>query len=162
MHRGLHGLKRITRIQSPVDPGETSAERANVPGRARKPRTMVERLRVLALVTALVGAAGSLAFVLRAGRNTPRLLLFLFIVWVTAPFAALVWANVASKSWSVPAQVTLYWVTPVVALGGLGIYAYFVLTTPRPTPAFVLVPPVSALMVAVVVVSGVVRSRRQS
>jgi hypothetical protein len=39
---------------------------------------------------------GSLAFMLDAGRRTPRFLLVIFVFWVLSPFAVLVWAHAAS------------------------------------------------------------------
>lgn len=123
---------------------------------------MVERLRVLARNAAIVGAAGSLGFMLRAGRHTPRFLLMLFIIWVLSPFVVLLWANAASTRWPVLARKALYCVTIAVALASLAIYAYFVLETPRPTPAFVLVPPASGVLTAIVVPTAGLISRRRS
>ena len=50
-------------------------------------------LRVAALLVLLAGAAGSVAFMLRAGQRTPTALLVVMIAWVLAPLAALAWAR---------------------------------------------------------------------
>src|SRR5207245_7632423 len=64
-------------------------------------------LRAAALFAVLAGAVGSLVFLLRAGRRTPRFLLVLFIFWVLFPFIALMWAHMISTRWSVVTRATL-------------------------------------------------------
>ncbi|HEY0778970.1 MAG TPA: hypothetical protein VGD56_13450, partial [Gemmatirosa sp.] len=74
------------------------------------------RLRGAALGTALAGAAGSVALMLRAGRHQPSgLLLALFGEWVLAPFVALAAAATASVRWAALTRVTLYGLTLLVA-----------------------------------------------
>jgi hypothetical protein len=80
-------------------------------------------LRAAALIAALAGAVGPLGCLLHAGRRTPRLPLVLFVLWVLSPFAALVWANIISKRWSVVTRATLYTVMLVLTLGSLAIYS---------------------------------------
>ena len=46
----------------------------------------------------LVGAVGSVGFLLRAGQRTPRLLLVLFVLWVLSPFMAVVLADVGFEA----------------------------------------------------------------
>jgi len=71
-------------------------------------------LRTAALVAVLVGAAGSLALMLYAGRrNQSRILVILFALWVLAPFAALAWANFRGR---------LHALTPGVAAVSLAFY----------------------------------------
>ena len=122
------------------------------------------RLRAAALIVVLAGAAGSLGLMLRAGQRTPRFLLLLFVIWVLSPFVALVFADVVSKSWSVPTRATLYGVMLVVTLGSLAIYGDDALGHRRPQAAFVyvIVPPASWLLVAIVVPMAALISRRQS
>src|SRR5690349_9037551 len=83
-------------------------------------------LRTAALIVLVVGAIGSLVFMFRAGQRTPRLLLILFIFWVFAPFAVLLWANLVSKRWSNLTQTTLHYVTLIVALSSLAIYSEWI------------------------------------
>ena len=120
-------------------------------------------LRAVALFAVVAGAVGSLGFMLRAGRRTPRFLLVLFVIWVLSPFAALAWANIVSRRWSILTQATLYCVTLVLTLGSLAIYGGLVLP-PAGSPAafvFVLVPPVSWLLLATVPIAALI-SRRLS
>jgi len=68
---------------------------------------------------ALCGACGSLGATLWMGWNTPRPLLVLFLGWVFSPFAALLVAGGWSSRWT------------------------------RPTPAFLMVPLASWLVIAI-------------
>jgi hypothetical protein len=121
-------------------------------------------LRVVALIAVVAGAVGSLGFMLRAGRSTPRLLLALFVVWVLSPFVALAWANQVSKRWSVLTRATLYGVTLFLSLGSLAIYGELV-KRPAGSPnafVFVAVPPASWLLMAIAVPMAALISRRLS
>jgi hypothetical protein len=112
-------------------------------------------LRAAALIAVLAGAAGSVGLMLHAGRrkHSPRLLLALFAIWVLSPFVALVFANIASKGWSVITRATLYSVMLVLTLGSLAIYGDVALAplTAKTVPVFVIVPPASWLLIAIVV-----------
>src|SRR5712691_4338173 len=110
-------------------------------------------LRAVALIAVVAGAVGSVGLMLHAGKRTPRLLLVLFTIWVLSPFVALAWANVVSKRWSVLIRATLYGVTLVLTLGSLAIYGDVALEPPRAKTAFVfvVVPPASFLLIAIVV-----------
>ena len=121
-------------------------------------------LRAVALIAVVTGAVGSVGLMLRAGRNTPRLLLVLFVIWVLSPFVALAWANMVSRLWSVLTRATLYCVTLVITLGSLAIYGDVVLP-PAGSPrafVFVVVPPGSWLLMAIVVPIAALISRRRS
>ena len=122
-------------------------------------------LRAAALIAATAGAAGSVALTLHAGRrNHSRLLLILFVLWVLSPFAALVWASVISKRWPILMRATLYGVTWVVTLASLAIYGYVALGPPRAKTAFafVVIPPASWLLIAIVVSIAALISGRHS
>lgn len=121
-------------------------------------------LRAVARIAVVAGAVGSVDLTLRAGRRTPRLLLILFVIWVLSPFVALAWANMVSKRWSVLTRATLYCVTLVITLGTLAIYGDVILPpagSPRAFP-FVVVPPGSWLLMAIVVPIAALISRRLS
>jgi hypothetical protein len=124
------------------------------------------RLRAAALIAVLAGAAGSVAFMLHAGRrkHSPRLLLALFAIWVLSPFVALVFGNIASKGWSVITRATLYSVMLVLALGSLAIYGDVALgpLSAKTVPVFVIVPPASWLLIAIVVPIAALVSGRLS
>ncbi|MDQ2840697.1 MAG: hypothetical protein M3Y72_06600 [Acidobacteriota bacterium] len=114
----------------------------------------IGRLRSAGLMAVLVGAVGSVGFMLRAGRhNSSRTLLVLFALWVLSPFVALVGVNVVSKRWPVLTRAALYSGMLVLALGSLAIYGYVALGPPRAKTAsvFVVVSPASWLFMAIVV-----------
>src|SRR5437762_704930 len=97
-------------------------------------------LRGAALIAVLIGAAGSVGFMLYAGRhNKSNLLLVLFAIWVLSPFVAFLFATVVSKGWPVLTRVTLYSLMLVVSLGCLALYGYVALGPPRAQTAFVFV-----------------------
>ena len=114
---------------------------------------LLDVLRIAALITAVSGAAGSLAFMLRVGhRNNSVVLVGLFTIWVLSPFVAVVWANLVSKRWPVGTGIPLYVVMLVMALGSLAIYGEVALGPPRaqPAAAFLMVPLVSWLLIGTV------------
>ena len=121
-------------------------------------------LRATAPMAVLGGAAGSLGFLLGAGRRTPPLLLLLFVFWVMSPFIALAWATLASKRWSVVTRSTLYILTLVLALGSLIVYGAVTMGPfrTRPAPVFLLVPLASLLLTATVVPITALISRKLS
>ena len=111
-------------------------------------------LRAVALIAVVAGAVGSVGLMLWVGhRNPSRLLLVLFALWVLSPFIALVLANMVSKRWSVLTRAALYTVMLVLAVGSLAIYGDVALGPPRTKTAFVfvVVPPASWLLIAIVV-----------
>jgi len=124
----------------------------------------LDRLRAAALIAVLAGAAGSLAFLLNAGRRTPRFLLVIFVFWVLSPFVVLVWAHVVSTRWSAVTRATLYTVMLVLTVGSLAIYANDAVRPRRAQAAFVyvLVPPVSWLLIAIAVPTAALISRTRS
>src|SRR6202171_3427339 len=92
-------------------------------------------LRTAALIAVVAGAVGSVGLLLRAtNRNPSQLLVMLLAMWVLSPFVALLWANIASKRWSVLTRVTLYGVMLVVPLSSLAIYVADAIW-PRTSPA---------------------------
>lgn len=131
---------------------------------ARSDGRLLAMLRLLALILVGIGAAGSLSLMLRAGGRTPKFLLALFVVWVLAPFAALLWANLISKCWADLTRVALYSVTLVLTVCSLAIYGG-VISPPAGSPhafIFVAVPPASCLLMIIVIVSAALISRRLS
>jgi hypothetical protein len=122
-------------------------------------------LRAAALIAVLAGAVGSVGLTLHAGRrNDSRILMVLFALWVLSPFMALILANAVSKRWSVHTRATLYSVMLVLTLGSLAIYGVVALGPPRAKTAFVfvVVPPASWLLIAIVVPMAALISRTRS
>jgi hypothetical protein len=115
---------------------------------------LLGRLRAAGLIAVMAGAVGSVGLMLHAGRrNDSRILLVLFTLWVLSPSAALLLADVVSKRWAVLTRGTLYSVMLVVALASWAIYGDAALGPPRAKTAFVfvVVPPASWLLIAIVV-----------
>jgi len=123
-----------------------------------------QRLRRAAMTALAAGAAGSLGFMLHAGRRTGApILLPIFAIWVLSPFAALAAADARAKRWPLPARTTLYWTTLVVAVASLAIYGVADLgPLTRKTPVFVAVPPLSWAIPAIAVSIAALTSRRPS
>ena len=116
----------------------------------------------------IIGSVGSLALMLYAGRSNTHILITIGVIfWVLAPFALLALAERRSASWAPAMKTTLETMIWIVVLGSLVIYAYRAAVPPRATGAFlfVIVPPVSVvlLLVALVIVSVMSRpSRKES
>jgi len=120
-------------------------------------------LRGAALIAALAGAAGSLAFMFYAGRHQKSLVLFLlFAAWVASPFIAMVLANLFSQRWPIPAQplnVTILLLTPAsLAVYGCVAFGY---TGAKIGFVFLIVPLASWLLITIVVLTGTFIARRR-
>jgi len=124
---------------------------------------MSDRLHRIAQVAAVVGAMGSVALMLYAGRANQHILVtVLFVFWVLAPFVTLAWADRMSVRWSVVTRTALHWMTLVITVGSLAIYVDRVLRPPRTTGAFVFVavPVASCVLAAIAVAVAALLSRR--
>jgi hypothetical protein len=142
-----------------------SDETTSEAGRGRSAGGFLGPLRAVALIAAVAGAVCSVGLMLRASHHNPsRLLRALFAIWDIAPFMALVWANMVSPRWSALTRATLYSVTLVITLGSLAIYWDVAFGPPRPAPAFLflVVPPGSWLLMATVIPTAALISRRLS
>ena len=106
--------------------------------------------RTASRVAVAVGAAGSLALMLRVGqRQNSWLLLGLFTGWVLSPFVGLALASAMSTRWSALTRTTLYGVTIIVTLCSLIVYARP--PAVRPASIFLLVPLGSWLLMAIAI-----------
>ena len=117
----------------------------------------LDTLRVAVMVVLPLGAAGSFTAMLRAGgRNPSFVLLVLFTGWVLAPFLALAWANLISKSWGPPVRKALFFVALLVTLGSLAVYGVVAFGPPvaKPAAPFLMTPLVSWLLLAVVPIAA--------
>jgi hypothetical protein len=122
-------------------------------------------LRRAAMLAVLIGAAGSVGLMLYAGRhNSSKLLLAIFTAWVLAPFAALVWARAASKGWSALTRNALDALSAGVALISWALYGYIALgpARVRTAPVFVVVPPASLVLIALVIAIAAFNSRKRA
>ena len=118
-------------------------------------------MRAVSLILSVAGAAGSVTL-MRYGGNPPFFLIVLIGAWVISPFLILIWANIVSKRWALPAQATLYYTTFAITLVTLAIYLNRIMSPPRSTGAFVFVavPPVSWILMVVVARITVSRLRK--
>jgi hypothetical protein len=111
----------------------------------------------------VAGAAGSVAFLLHAGRRQPSaLLVFLFTIWVLSPFALLAAATVVARRWPPLRQTAIYGAMLGVSFVSLSVYTIDALGPPHPQAAFVfvIVPPACWLLIALTMVTAAVLSPR--
>ncbi len=105
-------------------------------------------LRFTALIALVVGAAGSLGLWIHAAKHPPPLLIVLFVGWVLSPFVVLGIGHVVAKRWAPRTRAALYWVTLLVAVASIVIYADDAVShrTVHPAAVYVMVPPASCLV----------------
>lgn len=111
-----------------------------------------DRHRRLAVWVALIlGGVESVSLLLKAGqRNPSALVAVLFSGWVLAPFAALAWANIASRRWSSDMESLVHGVTVLVSAVSLALYARWI-PMPAGSPnafVFVATPPAMVMILA--------------
>jgi ACR3 family arsenite efflux pump ArsB len=113
-------------------------------------------LRFAALIAVVIGAAGSLGLWIRAAQHPPPLIIVLFVVWVLSPFVVFGIGHVVAKRWAPSTQAALYWVTLLVTLASIAIYADDAVAhrTAHPAAVYVAVPPASWLVSAVAIGLG--------
>src|SRR5690349_20389741 len=93
-------------------------------------------LRRVALAAAIIGGAGSVAYLLQSGRRNSELILLvtMFSIWVLAPFLVLLRTILRSDRLKEPAQTTLYYLTIALALASLAIYSRLIDVKPAGSP----------------------------
>ena len=121
-------------------------------------------LRKAGLLATVVGGVGSVCLTLYTGRRNPSaLLMAAFAIWVLLPFVALAAADAMSTNWSALTRTVLYALMFVTAIDSLGTYGYVAFGPPRPQPAFwfLVVPPASLLLIAILLrtVASIGKSR---
>ena len=161
LHRGCATLMPWESSMSIEARGEITSKAR----RTRPERRLLGLLRAAALIAVLAGAVCSVGLLLHAGqRNNSRLVLVLFTMWVLSPFVALVSADVVSKRWSVVTPGALYGLMLVLPLGSVAIYSTGAFKPVRSGAVFLFValPPVSWLLIAVVVSIAALISGRAS
>jgi uncharacterized membrane protein YhaH (DUF805 family) len=121
-------------------------------------------LRKVALVVLFIGAVGSFYLTLREGRNDKSILeIFLFLVWVISPFLALFIASAISKKWADITRKAVYILMLVITPFSLISYSG-ALKLPGMSPAFVflIVPPLTWLLMAIVIPIAESLSRKKT
>jgi len=121
-------------------------------------------LELVAVITALSAAAGSVALQLYAGRRSPQhLVLLLIATWVLSPFVALVLLNSLSKHWQAFPRRAHHCVMLLVSVVSLAIYGTAVvrpLASKPPAFVFVAVPPGSLILAAVTLATSWLIARK--
>jgi hypothetical protein len=100
----------------------------------------------------VLGALGAVGLVLWAGRASGQpFLMVIMSVWVVSPFVLLALGDVVATSRWPLISAAFHRVGPVLAVGSLVVYAAaaFAPRGTRTTPVFVLVPPISWLVIGV-------------
>jgi len=126
---------------------------------------MGDRLHRTAQVAALVGAVGSVALTLYAGRNNNLpLLMILMAGWVLAPFMGFALVSRYSGSWAASTRAVLDGIVVLVAVASLVVYTRGALGPPasKPAAAFVAVPIGAWLLMLIGVPLTALISRRRS
>jgi hypothetical protein len=108
-------------------------------------------LRLTALVALVIGAVGAIGLWISAAKHPPPLLIVLFVIWVLSPFVILGIGHVMAKRWALSTQSALYWVTLLVTIVSIGIYADDAVShrTAHHAAVYVVVPPASWIVSAV-------------
>jgi len=124
----------------------------------------VKSFHTAARVAAVIGAVGSVALTLYAGRsNNLPFLMVLMAGWVFAPFFGFALASKVSARWSPAARAALDVGIVVIAVAALGIYARDALQPPpRRAVVYVLVPIVSWLLLLGTAAAGFASRGRDS
>jgi hypothetical protein len=126
---------------------------------------MSDRLHRAAQVAAVVGALGSVALTLYAGRNNNLpFLMILMSGWVLAPFMGYALASRYARSWAPSTRAVLDGILIGVAVVSLLIYARGALrpAASKPAAVFVAVPVAAWLLMLVGVALTALISRRRS
>jgi phosphate/sulfate permease len=118
-------------------------------------------LRKGSIIAAIIGGLGSVGLMSMSGLRPPVFLIILFIGWVLAPFAALVFARWFFPKWPDIVRQTIDWLMIMLAVLSLPIYVY-VLVKPLPSqPAFpyVAVPLGSWVLIALALPAAALAAR---
>jgi hypothetical protein len=101
---------------------------------------------------------------LRTSPNMPPLLVVLIGLWVVSPFVLLALGDGLAKRWPQLSRSTIYVLALVLTLGSLAVYQAVAFGPPRPKPAFffVLIPPISWLVIATGLATAALVSRKRS
>ena len=120
-------------------------------------------LRVAAQIALLVGAVGSFALMLRTSPNMPTLNIVLIGLWVISPFVLLALCDRLAKRWPQLSRATIHVLALVLAVVSLSVYQSVAFGPPRPKPAFlfVLIPPISWLVIATGLGAAALVSRKR-
>jgi hypothetical protein len=108
-------------------------------------------MRKIAFVILSIGALGSTALVLNAGRYSPILLLILFVGWVISPFIVLFLISSFYKIRLKIATEMLYWIMLLISIGALASYSITLIQhrVKPPTGVYLSVPFLSWVIILI-------------
>jgi len=109
-------------------------------------------LGTIVLIVTLVGAVGSLYFMLSASRKQNSIILLaLFTAWILSPFVGLFISNKITGRRTAPARASLYWLMVILTISSLVAYSG-AFNTPETKNAFIFLifPLISWFLIAIV------------
>jgi hypothetical protein len=108
-------------------------------------------LHKIAVIATIIGAIGSLGFMIYTGRKNPSIVLILmFLIWVLSPFIGLFIANIISKTWSLYNRSILYWLMLVLSITSLVGYSGILIPLgTKPAFIFLVIPFISWLVIII-------------
>ena len=120
-------------------------------------------LRIAAWIALVAGAVGSIAFMLRTAPNMPALNVVLIGLWVISPFVLLGLCDALAERWPLLHRPTIHGLALVLVVVALSVYQSVAFGPPRPKPAalFVLIPPISWLVIATGLGAAALVSRKR-
>jgi hypothetical protein len=107
-------------------------------------------VRAFALAALAAGTVGSIALMLRTSPNMPPLNVVLIGLWVISPFVLLALCDALANRWPLLHRPTIHVLALVLVVVALSVYQSVAFGPPRPKPAalYVLIPPISWLVIA--------------
>ena len=121
------------------------------------------------LVATVIGAIVSVASLFyvgaRGGNNIAQPVVMILIgLWVVSPFVILFLLHKLSASWSSTSRTTLYRLMLLIAVVSLVVYLSVAIGPPRAkaAPPFVVVPPISWLIIAISLSVAAIAGRRRT
>ncbi len=128
------------------------------------PSGMFRVLCIASYIAIVAGTVGSIGLMWRTSPNMPPILVLLIGLWVISPFVLLAFGDVLAKRWPLMSRATIYVLALILTIASLAIYRSVAFGPPRPKPAFffVLIPPISWLVIATGVGVTALVSRKRS
>ena len=133
--------------------------------RSKEMSTEKPILRTTAITAAVVGTIISVGLMLRACRfNDSGIALALIAIWILSPTMALVFADYVATRWPIFGRATVSGLMLVVVLGSVIFYGIdaLLLLSPRRGFPYALVPAVSWLLIAIVLVVAALRTHARA
>ena len=127
------------------------------------PGRMFSILRMAFFIAIVAGTVGSIALMLRTSPNMPVLNIVLIGLWVISPFVLLALCDALATRWPLLHRPTIHVLALVLVVVALSVYQSVAFGPPRPKAAtlFVLIPPISWLVIATGLGAAALVSRKR-